>query len=333
MPLDPKLAAILAAAPPWPYVRTRSVSALREAVRASSTAFPRLAVPLASVKDRAIAGPGGGLPVRIYTPLGSGPFPVIVFFHGGGWVTDDLNTHDSIARGLAHGACSIVVSVAYRLAPEHPFPAAPDDCWAATLWTACRASEFGGDATRLAVAGSSSGANLAMGVALRARDAERPKLRAQVMFYGSGNYPSIETPSAKEFAHGPILTLDDVHYFWDLYLSNPEKDQQHPLASPIRAASHAGLAPAFMATAEIDPTRDDGEAYAATLAAAGVPVESRRYAGMVHGFVSWLGVIDGAQTALDDACVFLKKRLAVSASSSCQSIARTASEKIHVAGS
>jgi acetyl esterase len=134
------------------------------------------------------------------------------------------------------------------------------------------------------------------------------------MFYGSGNYPSAETPSAKEFAHGPILSRDDVHYFWGRYLSNPKKDQDHPLASPIRAVSHAGLAPAFMATAEIDPSRDDGEAYAAKLAASGVPVESRRYAGMVHGFVSWLGVIDGAQIALDDACVFLKKWLAASAS-------------------
>jgi len=312
MPLDPKLAAILAAAPPWPDVRTCPVSVLREAIRASSIAFPRLRVPLASVKNGAIAGPGGGLPIRIYTPLGRGPFPIVVFFHGGGWVTDDLDTHDGIARGLAHGAHSIVVSVAYRLAPEHPFPAAPDDCWAATRWAACRAREFGGDASRLAVAGSSAGANLASGVALRARDAGSPKLRAQVMFYGSGNYPSIETPSAREFAHGPILSRDDVHYFWNLYLSNPEKDQDHPLASPIRAASHAGLAPAFVATAEIDPTRDDGEAYAAKLAAADVPVETRRYPGMVHGFVSWLGVIDGAQTALDDACVFLKRNLAVS---------------------
>jgi len=313
MAIDPKLAAMLALAPPWPPVRTFTVPALREAVRAGSTAFPPLAVPLASVEDRAIVGPGGELPVRIYTPVGSGPFPVVVFFHGGGWVTGDLDTQDMIARGLAHGADSIVVSVAYRLAPEHPFPAAPDDCWAATLWAAKHAAEFGGDANRLAVAGDSAGANLATGVALRARDASGPRLRAQVMFYGSGNYPSVETPSAKEFAQGPILSRSDVDYFWGLYLSNPKKDQDHPLASPIRAASHAGLAPAFMGTAEIDPTRDDGEAYAAKLAAAGVPVESRRYAGMVHGFVSWLGVIDGAQTAINDASGFLKKWFAAAA--------------------
>lgn len=313
MPIDPKFAAILAAAPAWPGVRTLPIPALREAVRAGSTAFPPLTVPLASVEDRTIAGPGGELPIRIYAPIGPRPFPVVVFFHGGGWVTGDLDTQDMIARGLAYGAGSIVVSVGYRLAPEHPFPAAPDDCWAATLWTAKHAAEFGGAIDRLAVAGDSAGANLATGVALRARDENGPKLRAQVMFYGSGNYPSVETPSAKEFANGPVLTRDDVDYFWGLYLSNPEKDQEHPLASPIRAASHTGLPPAFVATAEIDPSRDDGEAYAAKLAAAGVPVEARRYAGMVHGFVSWLGVIDGAQQAIDDACTFLKRRLATSA--------------------
>jgi acetyl esterase len=181
------------------------------------------------------------------------------------------------------------------------------------VWAAQQAAYFAGDANRLAVAGDSAGANLATGVALRARDASGPRLRAQVMFYGSGNYPSVETPSAKEFAQGPILSRSDVDYFWGLYLSNPKKDQDHPLASPIRAASHAGLAPAFMGTAEIDPTRDDGEAYAAKLAAAGVPVESRRYAGMVHGFVSWLGVIDGAQTAINDASAFLKKWFAAAA--------------------
>lgn len=314
MPIDPKLAAILASAPAWPGARTFTIPALRDAVRTASLAFPPLAVPLASVKDRNIAGPGGDVPIRIYTPVGNGPFPVVVFFHGGGWVTDDLDTHDRIARALAYGANSIVVSVAYRLAPEHPFPAAPDDCWAATQWAARHASELGGDATRLAVAGSSAGGNLAAGVALRARDAGSPKLRAQVMFYGSGNYPSVETPSAREFTDGPILNLDSVHYFWNLYLSNPQKDQDHPLASPIRAASHAGLPPAFMATAEIDPTRDDGEAYAAKLVAAEVPVVNRRYAGMVHGFVSWLGVIDGAQIALDDACAFLKKWFSAPAS-------------------
>jgi acetyl esterase len=313
MSIDPKLAAMLAAAPPWPGVRTFTVPALREAVRAGSTAFPPLAVPLASVNDRTLPGPGGELPIRVYTPVGSGLFPVVVFFHGGGWVTGDLDTQDMIARGLAHGANAIVVSVAYRLAPEHPFPAAPEDCWAATLWVAKHAAELGGDPDRLAVAGDSAGANLATGVALRARDAKDPKIRAQVMFYGSGNYPSVETASAKEFAQGPLLSLDDVHYFWSHYLSNPEKDQHHPLASPIRAASHAGLPPTFAATAEIDPSRDDGEAYAAKLSAAGVPVESRRYAGMVHGFVSWLGVLDGAQLALDDACAFLKKWLSIAA--------------------
>lgn len=312
MPLDPTLAQFLAAAPPWPAVSSLPVSDLRHAVRAGSTAFPPLAVSLASIKDLSIRGPGGDLPLRVYTPTGVGPFPAVVFFHGGGWVTGDLDTQDMIARGIAFGANSVVVSVAYRLAPEDPFPAAPEDCWAATVWVADNAAELGADAQRMAVAGDSAGATLAMGVALKARDERAPRLRAQILFYGSGNYPAIETPSAKEFAQGPILTRADALYFWNLYLRDLQNDQNNWLASPLRASSHVGLAPAFVATAEVDLTRDDCEAYATVLKAAGVEVDSRRYPGMVHGFVSWLGVISGAQQALDDACAFLKAQTAAS---------------------
>ncbi|SNS86859.1 acetyl esterase [Sphingomonas laterariae] len=310
MPMDPQIEAMLASAPAWPPVSSMPVEELRAAVRASSLAIPPLDVPLASISDDAIEGPGGPIPIRIYTPAGEGPFPGIVYFHGGGWVVGDLDTQDMIARGLAHGADAVVVSVDYRLSPEHPFPAAPDDAWAATLWTARHAAGLNIDPARLAVAGDSAGANLAAGVALRARDAGAPKLVAQAMFYGSGNYPSEETPSSEEFAKGPLLSRDDVHFFWRQYLADPDKDQHHPLASPIRAASHAGLPPAYMGTAEIDPSRDDGERYAAKLEAAGVPVETRRYAGMVHGFVSWLAFLPGARTAMDDACAFLKRQFA-----------------------
>lgn len=312
MPINPQIEAMLAAAPAWPPVRSLSVEALREGVRASSLGFPRLDVPLA-IRDDAVDGPGGEIPVRIYTPDSAVPLPIIVYFHGGGWVVGDLDTQDMIARGLGHGAQSVVVSVDYRLAPEHPFPAAPDDAWAATLWAAEHAAQIGGDAARIAVAGDSAGANLATGVALRARDAGGPKLSAQVMFYGSGNFPSADTASMIEFSEGPLLSRDDVHYFWNLYLADPASDQHHPLASPIRAQSHEGLPPAFAATAEIDPSRDDGELYAAKLAAAGVDVEAHRYAGMVHGFVSWLGILPDAQRAVDDACAFLKKSFAARA--------------------
>jgi len=310
LPIDPQLKPLLAGAPPAPDMRSIPVPQLREYVRSASTAFPPLPVPLAAISNRVIAGPGGDLPLRIYTPVGSGPFPITVYFHGGGWVVGDLDTQDMIARGLSHGAHSVLVSVGYRLAPEHRFPAAVDDAWAATVWAAAHAAEIGGDARRLAVAGDSAGGVLASAVALRARDANGPRLAAQVNFYGSCNYPSKVTASAREFAQGPILRCSDIDYFWSLYLADPVRDQNHPWASPIRADSLMGLPPAFVGTAEIDPSRDDTEAYAAALVAAGVPVRLRRYPGMVHGFLSFLGLIDGAQRALDECTTWMKEQFA-----------------------
>lgn len=310
LPLDPQFKALLAALPPFPDIRTMSVPQLRDIVHRSSITAPPLPVPLASIADRNIPGPGGTLPVRIYTPMGSGPFPIVVYFHGGGWVVSDLDTHDMIARGLSYGAGAVLISVAYRLAPEHRFPAAVEDAWAATLWASQHAIELAGHPKRLAVAGDSAGGVIASAVALRARDEQGPALAAQVNFYGSCNYPSELTISAREFADGPLLRRTDIDYFWSLYLADPAKDQHHPWASPIRAASLAGLPPAFIGTAEIDPSRDDTEAFAAKLTAAGVPVVQRRYAGMVHGFLSFLGTIDGAQRAMDECTAWLKEQFA-----------------------
>ena len=307
MPLDPQVAALLAPAPEGFEMTNLPVDVLRKYVRESSTAYPRLDVPLASVVDRMIPGPGGALPVRVYMPVGVGPFPLVVYFHGGGWVVGDLDTQDMICRGLCHGASALVVSVDYRLAPEHKFPAAVDDAWTATCWAAAHAAELGGDAARLSVAGDSAGANLSAAVALRTRDENGPRLRAQILIYGSCNYPSIRTPSTEEFAAGPIITEAAIDYFWKQYLVDPAVDQDHPWASPARAASHRNLAPAFIATAEMDPSRDDGERYAEILARAGVPTESRRYPGMPHGFVSWVGLVDQAQQCIDHACAFLAR--------------------------
>jgi acetyl esterase len=310
MPLDPQFQALLANVPQGPGARYVPLAELRAYVRQASTAFPPYKVPLASVVDSSIASAAGPLPVRVYTPDGTGPFPIIVYFHGGGFALGDLDTQDMIARGLSHGAQSVLVSVAYRLAPENKFPAAIDDAWTALLWAKENAKRLNGDASRIAVAGDSAGGTISCGLAVRARDEKGPRLCAQVIFYGSGNYPSEKTASAREFATGPILTADDIDYFWDLYLVDPAKDQHHPWASPLRAKEHRNLPPAFIGTAEIDPLRDDAEAYGAKLAAAGVPVEIRRYPGMVHGFLSFLGVIDGAQRALDEATSWLKARFA-----------------------
>jgi acetyl esterase len=310
MPLDPQIQAMLGHGGMGP-ARNYSVEQLRATVRQFSTVSPPLDVPLAGVADRSIPGPADAIPIRVYTPVGSGPFPVLVYFHGGGWVVGDLDTQDMICRGLCHGAGCLVVSVDYRLAPEHRFPAAVDDSYAAAQWVASHAAEIGGDPARIGVGGDSAGASLAAGVALRARDESGAPLCAQLMFYGSMNYDVTgTTASMKEFAEGPLLSVDDVEYFWHQYLQNPAIDQEHPWASPARALNHQDLPPAFVATAEIDPTRDAGEHYGALLRDAGVSVEQHRYEGMPHGFMSWLGIIDGAQRALDDASVWLRKQFA-----------------------
>lgn len=307
MPIDPQIEAMLSAAPPWPGVRNMDIATLRQAVRDSSVMLPPAEdAPVADIADRSIEGPGGLLGLRIYTPLGAAPFPVTVYFHGGGYVVGDLDTQDMIARALCAWSGSVVVSVDYRLAPEHPFPAAPDDAYAALAWVAAHAGEIGGDPARLAVAGDSAGGNLAAAAALRARDVGGPRLKAQVNIYGSCNYPSQLTASAHEYANGPLLQQDDIAWFYQQYLANPDVDQHDPQASPFRASSHAGLPPAFVGTAECDPSRDDAEAYAQKLASAGVPVVATRYAGMVHGFASWVGFLPGARDVLKDAAAFLK---------------------------
>ena len=307
MPLDPQIAALLGSPQPAFEMTALPVDALRKFVHESSTAFPPLAVPLASVADRTIPGPAGALACRVYTPLGEGSFPLIVYFHGGGWVVGDLDTQDMICRALAHGAGAALLSVDYRLAPEHKFPAAVDDAYAATCWAAANASELGADPARLVVAGDSAGGGLAAAVAIRARDEGGPRIRAQLVFYASCNYPSAKTASAREFAAGPILTEAAIDYFWAQYLRDSAVDQHHPWASPIRAPDHTGLPPAFVASAELDPTRDDCEAYAAKLASAGVIADCQRYPAAPHGFVSWVGLADVAQRAIDDACRFIAK--------------------------
>lgn len=311
MPLDPQIKAMFDAAPGMAPARSMPVAQLRALVRQYSTAMPPLAVPLGEVTDRVIDGPGGLLPVRIYRPVGRGAFPLVTYFHGGGWVVGDLDTQDMICRALCHAAGCIVVSVDYRLAPEHQFPSAVDDAYAAVLWTAAHGAEFGGDPARLAVAGDSAGAVISAGVALKIREEGGPRLAAQVLFYGSmDHYGNGVWASMTEFAQGPILGVDDVHFFWDQYLGEAGRDRLHPYASPLRAAHHRDLPPAYVGSAELDPTRDPGEAYGAKLEQAGVPVSTHRYAGMPHGFVSWVGLVPMAQTAVDDAAAWLKRHFA-----------------------
>lgn len=263
-----------------------------------------------AVEDRDLDGPGGALPVRIYRPRGDGPAPVLVWYHGGGWVIGDIATSDATARRLCAEAGAVVVSVGYRLAPEHPYPAGPDDAWAALGWVAAHAAEIGGDPARLAVGGDSAGGNLAALVALRARDEGGPALRHQLLVYPATDL-AMDHPSIHENGEGYFLTEAAMLWFADHYLG---ADRQHgdpasPAVSPLRAEV-AGVAPAQVLTAEFDPLRDEGDAYAARLAEAGVPVDHVPHPGLIHGFFSMGSLSPDADEATAAAIDRLRAALA-----------------------
>lgn len=240
--------------------------------------------PVAHIENQSIAGPRGEIPIRIYTPMGDGPFPLLVFFHGGGWVVCNLDTHDNVCRNLANAAGCVVVSVDYHLAPEYKFPAAPEDCYVATQWVAANASHLNGDASRIAVGGDSAGGNLAAVVALMACDQGGPPLVFQLLIYPVTDATG-SSPSMIENADGYGLTQKDMLWFTNHYLNN-EDEQRNPLVSPLLAPNLDGLPPALIITAEYDPLRDEAELYAQCLKDAGVPVTMTRYNGAIHGFVS-----------------------------------------------
>jgi acetyl esterase len=244
------------------------------------------------------------MPTRIYTPYGTGPFPVLVYFHGGGWVIGNLEAYDATCRALTKAAGCIVIAMEYRLAPEHTFPAAPEDCYAATCWVAANAAAIGGDPRRIAIGGDSAGGNLTAVVAQMARDRGGPALVYQLLVYPVTNY-DYDTASYRENADGYLLTRDAMVWFWNHYLRSAA-DGDHPLASPLRASDLRGLPPAMVLTAEFDPLRDEGEAYARRLQEAGVPVTLKRYTGMIHGFFSLGTVLDQGKQAMADAAAALR---------------------------
>ncbi|WP_089934687.1 alpha/beta hydrolase [Candidatus Entotheonella palauensis] len=260
--------------------------------------------PVGKVEDRLIRGADGEIPARVYTPEGVGPFPVLVYYHGGGWVIGNLEAYDPTCRALTNAARCVVVSVEYRLAPEHKFPAAPEDCYAALQWVGANADAINGDPARVAIGGDSAGGNLTAVVAQMSRDRGGVSPIYQLLVYPVTDH-RYDTPSYQENADDYLLTKDAMQWFWNHYLRS-EADGNSPLASPLQAASLRDLPPALVITAEFDPLRDEGEAYATQLQAAGVPVTLSRYDGMIHGFFSLGAVLDQGQTAMSEAAAALR---------------------------
>ncbi|MER5774131.1 alpha/beta hydrolase [Streptomyces sp. NPDC002039] len=301
MPIDPQIEILLRqlAAEGGPAPESRTVAENRAAGRAFA-ALAGATEPLADVLDTTATAGDREIPIRIYRPVtepDAGPLPVTLYFHGGGWVFGDLDTQDHIARTVADRSGTIVVSVDYRLAPEHRFPAAVDDAYAALAWVADNASGFGGDGQRIAVFGESAGGNLAATLAQEALRRGGPRITLQVLAY-----PALDrfddSPSMYEYTTGPILSRSYLEWFWGAYLGSPDQGAD-PRVSPARSDELAGLPPAVIATAEHDPLRDQADLYADKLADAGVPVQHFPVKGAVHGFLSFTGPVQLSRTVLN----------------------------------
>lgn len=303
MPLDPQAAALLKMTAHQRAVpnHTKTAQQARAETLERAAAMAQLVgdpEPVGRVRDRVIPGPGGELPIRLYTPRRpSGG--AVVYFHGGGWVLCNLDTHDDLCRALANLSDATVISVDYRLAPESKYPAPAEDCYAATRWVSEHAAEIGVDASRIAVAGDSAGGNLAAAVALMARDRGEPAIAFQLLVY-----PVIDRgflagwPSEQHDGH--LLSPLDMYWYWDQYLESPEQALE-PYASPLRADDLGGLPPAFVLTAEYDLLRGEGEAYARRLEEASVPTTHRHYDGVFHGFFNMALFLDRAKAAQEEA--------------------------------
>lgn len=312
MPVDPQIQILLAAGSGVPDTHMMTVAEARARYEARIAAFaPPAAVE--DVRETHIAGPGGPLRLRLYAPPGEGPFPLVVFFHGSGFVLCSLDTHDGICRNLCAGAGCVVVSVDYRLAPEHKFPAGLEDCLAATRWAARHAAALRADPGSLVIAGDSAGGNLAAAVALRLRDEGGPEVRGQVLIYPVTDYHTPATGSYLENAEGFGLTREAMKWYWAHYLNDPGEARLAD-AAPLQASSFERLPSALIISAEYDVLRDEAEEYGRRLAAAGVPVALSRYDGMNHAFLFWVGRVAGADRAMAEICAWLRARWSAIAS-------------------
>lgn len=290
-----------------PGIETLTPEAARERFRGLAEMRKQMGPPefVHSVENMKIPGPGGEIPMRVYTPDIPKPAPVLIYYHGGGWVFGDLDSHDAVCRAIANLVPCVVASVDYRLAPEAKFPAAVEDSYAAVEWIFANAVKLGIDPDRIAVGGDSAGGNLSAVISQMARDRTGPKLVYQLLIYPATDM-RMNTASMEENAAGPLLTRASMDWFIGYYLRG-EKDKTDPLASPLLASDLRGLPPAFIITAEADPLRDEGEDYGRKLAEAGVPVDVKRFAGMPHGFFSFAAALPAGQEAMADTTSRLRK--------------------------
>ncbi|GAB3684992.1 alpha/beta hydrolase [Salinisphaera aquimarina] len=305
MPLDPQAREFLQRldAMGGPPIHELSPTELRATLASISGGTPE---PVAAQTEHVATGPNGDIPLRVYTPAGHGPFPALIYFHGGGWVAGNLDSVETACTILANRASAVVISVDYRLAPEHPFPAPVLDCHAATRWVAEHAADLNIDAARIAVGGDSAGGNIAAVVAILARDHGGPNIAFQLLFYPATDHDA-QTASCRDNGEGYYLTTELMRWFWNHYLG--DGDGRDPRASPLRIEDATNLPPAFIITAEFDPLRDEGEAYADLLSAAGNAVTLHRYDGQIHGFVTRCFIMDAGITALEDAAAHLRAAL------------------------
>ena len=299
MSLDPQVKEILAEAAALGLPAYHNLSPTEARLQMLDLAPPvDSLLTVKRVENRGIPGSAGEIPIRLYYPAGDPPFAVLVYFHGGGWVIGDLDTHHGVCHALAKTSGCLVVSVDYRLAPEHCHPAAVEDAYAATNWVAENSDAIQADPDRLAVGGDSAGGHLAAVVALMARDRKGPRIDLQVLIYPITNY-DFNTPSYAENKEGYLLTRDLMKWFWRHYVKD-EGEANHPYVSPLQAENLKDLPPALIITAEYDPLRDEGEAYGKRLQEAGVKVALSRYPGMIHAFVRMTARLDKAREAVDE---------------------------------
>ncbi len=291
MPVDPQVQVILDALAEAGGSKFVEMSAVDARVWFNSFRRP-FEVPIGAVENRSISGPGGDIPVRIFTPVNAGSeiLPVLVYFHGGGWVVGDLDSHDAVCRSLTNASGCKIVSVDYRMAPEDPWPASPDDCFAAVEWVVANAAELGVNVNRLAVGGDSAGGNLAAAVTLRAHAANGPRIAFQLLIYPAVD-ATMSLPSNESNGSGYFLEKVGMEWFYGHYLQ-AGADAKNPDISPLFADDFSGLPAAYVVTAEYDPLRDEGRAYAEKLQAAGVAVEYINYPTMIHGFFGFQAMVD-----------------------------------------